>query len=188
MRTYRDAKAMAKSLREAMRERGVDLAHAAALELVARQFGLPSWNVLSARIAAEGGGDGAGEEAGAAFAFEPAIPILRIFDEAKAREFYCGFLGFSVDWEHRFGENFPLYCQIARAGLRLHLSEHAGDATPGGNMVVFIRGLPAFHAELKAKDYRYMKPAIEPQDWGDEMQVTDPFGNRIRFIERKAER
>lgn len=30
------------------------------------------------------------------------IPILRIFDEAKAREFYVGFLGFTVDWKHRF--------------------------------------------------------------------------------------
>lgn len=26
------------------------------------------------------------------------IPILRIFDEAKAREFYVEFLGFRVDW------------------------------------------------------------------------------------------
>jgi catechol 2,3-dioxygenase-like lactoylglutathione lyase family enzyme len=29
-------------------------------------------------------------------------PILRIFDDAKAREFYVGYLGFEVDWEHRF--------------------------------------------------------------------------------------
>ena len=29
-------------------------------------------------------------------------PILRIFDEAKAKEFYVDFLGFSVDWEHRY--------------------------------------------------------------------------------------
>jgi hypothetical protein len=55
-------------------------------------------------------------------------------------------------------------------------------------MVVFMRGLAAFQAELTAKDYRYMKPGIEPQDWGDEMQLTDPFNNRIRFIERKADR
>lgn len=27
-------------------------------------------------------------------------PILRIFDETKAREFYAGFVGFSIDWEH----------------------------------------------------------------------------------------
>ncbi len=41
-------------------------------------------------------------------------PILRIFDEAKAREFYVDFLGFSVDWEHRFGDNFPQYMQVSR--------------------------------------------------------------------------
>ena len=182
MRTYLDAKAMAKSLREAMREKGADIAHAAALELVARQFGLPSWNVLSARIGAEGPMEGAGS---APVAFEPPVPIVRIFDEAKAREFYCGFLGFSVDWEHRFGDNFPLYMQVSRANVRLHLSEHAGDASPGGNMVVFMTGLGAFNAELRAKDYRYMKPGVEARDWGDEMQVTDPFNNRMRFIERK---
>ena len=26
------------------------------------------------------------------------IPVLRIFDEAKAREFYCDFPGMKVDW------------------------------------------------------------------------------------------
>jgi catechol 2,3-dioxygenase-like lactoylglutathione lyase family enzyme len=36
-------------------------------------------------------------------------PILRIFDEAKALEFYVDFLGFKVDWQHRFEANFPLY-------------------------------------------------------------------------------
>jgi hypothetical protein len=29
-------------------------------------------------------------------------PILRIFDEAKAKGFYVDFLGFKIDWEHRF--------------------------------------------------------------------------------------
>ena len=41
--------------------------------------------------------------------FGPTIPILRMCDEAKAREFYLGFLGFAVDWEHRFEPGFPLY-------------------------------------------------------------------------------
>jgi len=40
--------------------------------------------------------------------FNQVIPILRIFDVAKADEFYLGFLGFSVDWEHRFDSNAPL--------------------------------------------------------------------------------
>ncbi len=35
-------------------------------------------------------------------AFNPAIPIFRIFSVEKAREFYLDFLGFTLDWEHRF--------------------------------------------------------------------------------------
>ena len=36
------------------------------------------------------------------------IPILRLFDEAVARAFYIDFLGFAVDWEHRFKPGLPL--------------------------------------------------------------------------------
>ena len=39
----------------------------------------------------------------------PAIPVLRIFSVDKAREFYMDFLGFSLDWEHRFSPDLPLY-------------------------------------------------------------------------------
>jgi hypothetical protein len=33
--------------------------------------------------------------------FTKTIPILRIFDEAKAKEFYVDFLGFKIDWGNR---------------------------------------------------------------------------------------
>src|ERR1700722_12232959 len=55
------------------------------------------------------------------------VPILRILDVAKAKEFYGDFLGFQIDWEHRFGPDLPLYAQISREGAVLHLSEHFGD-------------------------------------------------------------
>lgn len=118
--------------------------------------------------------------------FLEAIPILRIFDEAKAREFYCGFLGFEVVFEHRFGPNMPLYMEVQRAGLRLHLSEHHGDATPGSTVFVPMAGVHALQRELAAKDYRYGRPGVESEPWGDVMQVHDPFGNRLRFCERRA--
>lgn len=54
-------------------------------------------------------------------------PILRIFDEDKAREFYVQFLGFQVDWEHRFEPGLPLYLQVSRDACVLHLSEHHGE-------------------------------------------------------------
>ncbi|GJD60135.1 hypothetical protein CS379_14395 [Methylobacterium frigidaeris] len=50
MRTYRDAKAMAKTLREELGRRGTALSHGECLEIVARQFGLDNWNILSARL------------------------------------------------------------------------------------------------------------------------------------------
>ncbi|MEM5432964.1 glyoxalase superfamily protein [Cupriavidus oxalaticus] len=114
----------------------------------------------------------------------PAIPILRIFSVDKAREFYLDFLGFTVDWEHRFEEGFPLYMQVRRSGLTLHLSEHYGDATPGSTVFVPMQDIDALHRELAAKDYAYARPGIETLGWGRQLQVADPFGNRLRFCEQ----
>jgi len=177
MRDYRDAKAMAKAMREALAQRELTISHSEALEIVAQQLGLANWNILSSKI------DGAPPSD--PIAFEQAVPIVRIFDVAKAHEFYLGFLGFSVDWEHRYDERSPLYTQVSRGGLRLHLSEHSGDATPGGNMVVYMRGIAALHEELIAKNYRFMKPGLEDEGTRLEVTVIDPFNNRIRFMEIK---
>ncbi len=113
-----------------------------------------------------------------------AIPILRIFSEDKAREFYVDFLGFSVDWEHRFGPGMPLYMQVSRDGLRLHLSEHHGDATPGSTVFVWMQGIEKFHRTLMATNYGYNRPGLEEAEWDARLvTVHDPFGNSIRFSE-----
>lgn len=117
--------------------------------------------------------------------FKPAVPILRSFDEAKAREFYLDFLGFSVDFEHRFAPDLPLYMGVSRNGVTLHISEHHGDATPGGCVWIEMTGLRAFHAELAAKKYKYARPGIGPGPVGGlYFDLTDPFGNKLRFNER----
>jgi catechol 2,3-dioxygenase-like lactoylglutathione lyase family enzyme len=116
-----------------------------------------------------------------------AIPILRIFDLAKAREFYLDFMGFRLDWEHRFAPDLPVYMQVSRGALVLHLSEHHGDASPGAGVLVRTQGLDELHSELTAKGYRYMRPGIEPTPWGARLiEVVDPFGNRLRFHEDRA--
>lgn len=61
--------------------------------------------------------------------FGKTTPVLRIFDEAKAREFYLDFLGFSLDWQYRFETDLPLYMQVSRGECVLHLSEYHGDCT-----------------------------------------------------------
>ncbi|MCF6118430.1 MULTISPECIES: glyoxalase superfamily protein [Mesorhizobium] len=52
MRDFRDAKAMAQTLSEALSAKSVSLSHSESLELIARVLGLRDWNVLAARIQA----------------------------------------------------------------------------------------------------------------------------------------
>jgi catechol 2,3-dioxygenase-like lactoylglutathione lyase family enzyme len=112
------------------------------------------------------------------------IPILRSFDEGKAREFYVDWLGFAVDWEHRFEPGTPLYMQVSRAGVVLHISEHHGDGSPGVHVRVEVVGLREFHAELIGKLYKNNRPGLERPEWGGiEMTVIDPVNNRITFAE-----
>lgn len=184
MRTFTDAKAMARALRTALEEKQIALSHSECLEIVARQFGAENWNVLAAKIDAAQGTGSASAPSTDGIRFAEAIPILRIFDVTKAKEFYVDFLGFTIDWEHRFGENFPLYAQVSRAGIKLHLSEHHGDASPGSTVFIWMRGIAQYNRELLAKDYRYYKPGLEEAPWDARvMQVGDPFGNRLRFSE-----
>ncbi|QLC73292.1 VOC family protein [Pseudomonas sp. LPB0260] len=109
-------------------------------------------------------------------------PILRIFDEAKARAFYLDFLGFRVDWQHRFEPGLPLYLQISRSGCVLHLSEHHGDCCPGAALRIESDDVQALHQELLTKDYGYARPSIAQMPWGScDMPICDPFGNRLIF-------
>ena len=114
--------------------------------------------------------------------FGKTTPILRIFDETKAREFYVDFLGFKIDWEHRFEPGLPLYMQVSKDECVLHLSEHYGDCSPGSAVRIETDHLDAFHAELNAKKYKFARPGIENTPWGTrEVSVKDPFGNRLTF-------
>ncbi len=113
----------------------------------------------------------------------PAIPILRIFCEHQTREFCLDFLDPTFDWEHRLGAGFPLHAQIGRGDLKLNLSAHRGDATPGSSAFVCVDDVASRHAELHAKTYLFAKPIIETRGRGRVLEATDPFGERVRFCE-----
>ena len=122
---------------------------------------------------------------GMAPTFKRAIPTLRMFDVAKAREFYVDYLGFSVDFEHRFHDNAPLFMGLSRDDIVIFLSEHHGDGAPGLHVVIEMTGIDDLHRELAAKRYRYMNPGIQTQEWGTrELRVYDPFNNQLIFSER----
>ncbi|NEU62602.1 glyoxalase superfamily protein [Paenibacillus sp. ALJ109b] len=116
------------------------------------------------------------------------VPILRIFDEDKAKEFYLEYLGFRLDWEHRFEPDLPLYMQVSLDSIQLHLSGHHGDCTPGGALRIETDALDALCEALNRKKYKHSRPGITDTPWNlREMTVIDPFGNRIVFYEPNAE-
>lgn len=112
-------------------------------------------------------------------------PILRSFDAAKASEFYVGFLGFTIDWQHRFEDALPLYMQLSRDQCLLHISEHFGDSSPGAHVRVEIDDVVTYCADLNAKQYGNARPGQSLMPWGThDMTISDPFGNRITFFSR----
>ena len=115
------------------------------------------------------------------------IPVLRIFSVEKARECYLDYAGFHLDWEHRFEPKAPLYMQVSRDGLVLHLSEHFGDGSPGTCFHVEYRGVEALHAELSAKEYPHWRPGIAKTFHGTPQRtLLDPFGNKLHLGEPGA--
>lgn len=114
----------------------------------------------------------------------PAVPVLRIFDEALAREFYVDHLGFTVEWEHRFESDMPVYLRIHRGETILDLSEHHGDGTPGSVVWVPVASAAAFHADISGRHHPRLRAGIDPDfPGGPTVVVTDPFGNTLRFCQ-----
>lgn len=117
-------------------------------------------------------------------------PVLRIFDYQRAIEHYINWLGFTIDWEHRFEEDAPVYMQVSRGDIVLHLSEHSGDGTPGTNVFIDnFEGLREYHHELINKKYKYNRPGINVPFYDSgalEVVFIDPFRNQLILVERNA--
>jgi catechol 2,3-dioxygenase-like lactoylglutathione lyase family enzyme len=198
MRTYLEAKAMAKSLRAALSARNITLSHGECLEIVAKQFGFNEWNMLSAKIDLETGVRPPPPES-PGIALQPPIPVVRISSVKKAKEFYIDFLGFVADWGWpEDDDDRPLYAQISRSGVTLHLSEHRGEGAPRrAELFIRMTGLALLREELMnnneagpqddtstlPKGSKVLFRHTPDDRW--ELQVSDPFGNWLRFSENK---
>lgn len=176
MRTYQDAKAIAKSLRASLAARGIAFSHSECLEIVAQQFGFAEWNILAAKLAAEGPDDGDGSKG---VSLQPPIPTLRVASLAEARPFYIDFLGFNGDW----GGDDSTYAQISRSGVTLHLNAQSRLSGSAG-MLVRMDGIEALHAELSERQGRFAPSPVSFTPWDSRVfHVIDPFGNAIQFWE-----
>ena len=167
--TLDDAKRAARILRTQLPD--ADLTHSKALEIVAKQLGFRDWNTASAGLPDDRG-------------MSAPIPVLRSLDETRAREFYIDYLHFTVEWEHRFDGELPLYMRLRRDHFVLDVSEHHGDGTPGSTVWVPVSDIAALQKELLATGYPRMNPGIEADaPGGPTMEVIDPFSNTIRFCQ-----
>lgn len=127
------------------------------------------------------------------FEFESSILVLRMFDETKARAFYLEFLGYAVDWEHRFRPetpDSPLYMQISQGASVLHLNGHASEETPAAEVRIPVQRLEAYCEWLCARAPGYERPEIvDPRGEGRraDMNIHDPSGNLLVFWSRAAD-
>jgi uncharacterized glyoxalase superfamily protein PhnB len=110
-------------------------------------------------------------------------PILRSFDETRAKAFYIDFLGFELLFEHRFEPGLPLYMGLRKGDCALHLSEHYGDGTPGSALRIPVDDVVGYMELLRAKNFGNARPGVpEETPWGSrEITITDPAGNRLTF-------
>jgi ribosomal-protein-alanine N-acetyltransferase len=117
------------------------------------------------------------------FEVDSMVPILRMFDVGATKRFYVDYLGCALDWEDGEAEG-PVYMQVSRGEMRLQLSSHHDDGTPGSAVLIVVRVVDELHRELGGKGYPFLNPGIEPGPAGGrEMQLIDPASNRLRFFE-----
>ena len=124
------------------------------------------------------------------FEIRSSIPVLRMFDEAKAKAFYLDYLGFEVDWESRFSPTAPLYMQIHLGDAIIHLNGHAKEDAPISQINIPVLGLENYCEYLIAKGADYPQPSVvDPRYQGrnTDMNIYDPFNNHLVFCSQTTE-
>ena len=113
------------------------------------------------------------------------VPILRITSVEDAYDFYVGVLGMKVDWEHHFEPGLPLYAQLSRSRFIIHLSEHAGDGTPGAAVWAAVEDVKSLRKEFldRLGDDGSVGEIDDDAPGGPTFEVTDPFDNNLRFAQ-----
>lgn len=107
---------------------------------------------------------------------EVMVPIFRVADGEEAAAWYER-LGFTVEGVHRFEPDLPRYVYLRRGDVWLHLSEHLGDARPDTLVYLFVDDVDEIAREFDTP--------VRTQPWAQEIEVTDPDGNRLRIGTRR---
>ena len=106
---------------------------------------------------------------------EDIVPILRVADAQAALAWYER-LRFEHVSSHRFAPGLPVFMTVRRGDVHLFLSEHAGDANPGGLVYLWVDDVHAVVEEFGTP--------LSENPWALDTELVDPDGNRIRVGQR----
>jgi uncharacterized glyoxalase superfamily protein PhnB len=112
-----------------------------------------------------------------------AVPLLHVSNAAAAQAFYCGRLGFKLQFGHgpHGAQGDPCYMGVSRDGVWIIVSSFSGDGVAGGVANLQVDDVDALHAEFVAAGVSIDLAPCD-QSWGTrEMYVKDADGNCVRF-------
>jgi hypothetical protein len=100
-------------------------------------------------------------------------------DEQRTRDAHSG-------WNSP-AEAERAYAQVSRDGVQLHLAETSQGGEPAALLFRDMRRLIALHSELIEREHEFAPTQICFTQWDSrKFEVTDPFGNQLRFWENNA--
>ncbi|MDA0921833.1 MAG: glyoxalase superfamily protein [Planctomycetota bacterium] len=108
-------------------------------------------------------------------------PILKVKDADASIRFYCGVLGFSLDWIHRFQDDFPAYACVRRGPLIAHLSEHEGGGTEKADLFIAVPNVDEVYAEFTRNGLNAEPPVSDPDIGLRHFEFDDPDGHHLGF-------
>ncbi|HSC81407.1 MAG TPA: glyoxalase superfamily protein [Chitinolyticbacter sp.] len=161
MRTFRDAKLLAKSLRAGLARKAIELSHGACLDLVAQQFECDNWNVLSAKIEAESQPDA-----------QQTLPIPQGWVRAGSRpDLYL--MGLDTAVRHHDRPTAVIRCVLREEAARSY------DKDPGfGTLMQTIKAQAYRGQRLRLRAALRTEAALSVQMW---LRIDSKFTRGIRF-------
>ena len=109
------------------------------------------------------------------------IPVLRVKSARQSAQFYQDNFGFTVDWEHQFGADFPLFISMSLGTLQLFLSEHQGSGMNNAELYLYVGDVDSIYDQLVSKAVQVEQPPTD-QPWGvREMKLRDLDQHRFIF-------
>jgi catechol 2,3-dioxygenase-like lactoylglutathione lyase family enzyme len=112
-------------------------------------------------------------------------PVLGVSDSRAAEEFYCGKLGFELQFAYRpFGDrDDPCHMGVKRDNTAMRVSSFSGHGVPGTGVIIWTDDVDLLHEEFVSKAVP-IEMGPTDQVWGlREIHVRDPDDNKLTFAQ-----